>query len=754
MGLLIPLLLLLLSCTPQHGLIKGERIEKPGVTRNDPSSVSAYQSRVLLDSPIIINSNARPDDDLSRFMHPKPVLILEKSTLEYDCPQAASPRCMMVKREQVSRSTPTNQGTWAYPPDSAEFLEVNAFYHAKKSINEFFRLQTQSVAAAQDNFDTLSHIPSNVYFWHNAAGSTLKIYTHCQRRGRPAFLFAGLEVCLGDHPQVKGLNFSEDPSIIHHEVGHFFSTILFNQRNTALALDRRLSFGGLGYSEVDLISEGLSDWFAHNISKRTSVFAWAGGFVNSDRPVSESDPLHEHNSIGFSVDGPRLSYPHYINYYHYDPQRFLPEDVQQAGMIISHFLVALGSEIEKTCAVDAQRSRDLVFYLLQETLNELGDLNGSDFSEIWAGLYTPPNPRIFAQTLGRNFLRVISGKPTCNGIIFSQDKLEQLMDQYGLLLFRTYGQGTPVIAANRRISNLLPKSVLQLDRREGAPSSGVLIFDNALEVAQRLSSLRAAGRILPQNLAKSSLASTSNNNANGKISPGEVVGIALNLYNDGNVAMGGVQTLAAAWDHAKVENGEVRMCNTFEDGFPSLSEGGASADILPLNEGDCGYTTRENGTQVTESNEIVAPICFILQRSENETRWVSQQKYMQNSGGNASDCLVESDPLSCYFRAIPGAQQGWYSKLDPKSTWQDTYSKSTYFENNSFRFEGSNIMLFEINANLPPGTEVNCRFRARFTNCNDCWHDPDSSRGDNYQDFEFAGAKPYRIFNINFTVLD
>ena len=753
MAILIPLLLLL-SCTPQQQLIKGERIERPEIGRNDPSTVSAFQGRVLLDSPIILNSQALPKDELARFLNPKAVLILEKSVLEYDCSQAGAPRCMTVKQNEVARPTTTNKGTWAYPPDSPEFLEVNAFYHAKKSIAEFFRLQQQSVAASQGNFDALSHIPPNVHFWHHATDSTLKVYTHCQRPGRPAFLFAGLEVCLGDHPQVSDLNFAEDPSIIHHEVGHFFSTVLFNQRNTGLSPERRLSFGGRGYSEMDLISEGLSDWFAHNISKRTSVFTWAGGFVSSDRPVSESDPLHEHNSIGFSPDGPRLSYPQYINYYHYDPQRFLPEDVQQAGMIISHFLVALGGEIEKNCGVDAQRSRELVFYLIQETLNELGDLSTSNISETWVGVYTPPNPRVFAQTLGRNFLRVISGRPTCNGILFSQDKLEQLIDSYGLLLFRTYGQGTPVVAANRRVSNLLPKSSLQLDRSEDAPPNGALIFDNALEVAQRLSSLRAAGLILPQDLGKSNLANTNNNNANSKITAGEVVGIALNLYNDGNVTMGGVQTLAAPWDHVKVENGVARMCNTFEDNFPSLSEGGASVDVLPLNDGDCGYTTRENGSQLTETNEIIAPICFVLMRDENETRWVNQQTYMQAQGGNISDCLVESDPLSCYFRAIPGANQAWYSKIDPKSTWQGTYSQSDYFNNNSFSFEGSNIMLFEVNANLAPGTELNCRFRARFTNCNDCWHDPDSTQGSNYQDFEFAGARPYRIFNINFTVLD
>ena len=195
----------------------------------------------------------------------------------------------------------------------------------------------------------------------------------------------------------------------------------------------------------------------------------------------------------------------------------------------------------------------------------------------------------------------------------------------------------------------------------------------------------------------------------------------------------------------------------FEDNFPSLSEGGAAADTLPLSEGDCGYTTRENGQKLTETREIVAPICFFLLKDNNETRWVSQKTFMEERGGNTSDCLKEDEPLACYFRAIPGADQGWYSKIDPNKNWASTYSGSTHFDDNknSFRFESSNIMLFEVNDNTPPGTQINCRFRARFTNCDECWHRPEpAANGDDYADFEFAADRPYRIFNVLMTVLD
>ena len=129
---------------------------------------------------------------------------------------------------------------------------------------------------------------------------------------------------------------------------------------------------------------------------------------------------------------------------------------------------------------------------------------------------------------------------------------------------------------------------------------------------------------------------------------------------------------------------------------------------------------------------------------------------MEAIGHSPSDCLKSDEPLACYFRVIPGADQGWYSKIDPKSNWQGTYSQSTYFtdEGNFFLFEGSNIMLFEVNERIPLGTEINCRFRTRFTNCDECWHDPDSTPGDDYLDFEFAGPRPYRLFNILLRVLD
>ena len=802
----------MMGCVPGSNFLEGKRLNNQfNLVQNSPSTVGPFQGRILAQSPILINRHARPEDDLFQFIGPRPVFIVNKSTLEYDCDFQRGlghnnqlEQCMSVQQNEVAGQTVSPNKKWAYPPESKEFLEVNTFYHTRNVINEFFRLQRKAIETSLENFDGMSSIPNDMrggdmhrqaFWYHSDEDATLKVYSHCLQTNRPFFLSASLEVCLGEHEQIHNLNFSEDPSIIFHEVGHFFSTILFNQRNIAeqgLQPDRRISFGGNGYSEMDLLSEGLSDWFAYNQAGQSQVFEWAGGFTQNNRPVTERSPLHDLNNLGFSsdVEG-RLRYPDFINYYHYDPLNYLSEDVQQAGMIISHFLVALGEEIASTCEVSDSRSQELVFYLLQETLNELGDLTakGRDShsldtinmtqstSDTWVRLYTAPNPRLFAQKMGKHLLRVINGSPSCNSIVFSQDRLEKLIDSYGLLLFRTYnedgncdmdvspangvsdcheGTNTSVIAVNRRKSTLLPKSALQLDVREGQFSGDVFFFDNQVEIKQRLSTLTASGLVLPhRDLGNRDLVNPNNNNNNQKITPGEIIGIALNLFNNSNMPMGGVQVLANDWDHVKNENGKIKMCNTFEDGFPAVSGGGSSPDVLPLGDGDCGYITRENGQKINEANEIIAPICFILFHDTHETRWVNQEEYRERTGGHRSDCLKEDSPLACYFRAIPGADQSWYSKLDPKSNWIDTYSKSTYFteDGHPFKFEGSNVMLFEVNRNLPVGTQVNCRFRARFTNCDKCWHDSHQN-GDDYLDFEFAGDRPYRIFNVILTVLD
>jgi hypothetical protein len=47
-----------------------------------------------------------------------------------------------------------------------------------------------------------------------------------------------------------------------------------------------------------------------------------------------------------------------------------------------------------------------------------------------------------------------------------------------------------------------------------------------------------------------------------------------------------------------------------------------------------------------------------------------------------------------------------------------------------------------------------CRFRATFSNCDDCWQDPLRTDGEDYLDYEYSGARPYKIIHLQFTVLD
>ena len=154
--------------------------------------------------------------------------------------------------------------------------------------------------------------------------------------------------------------------------------------------------------------------------------------------MSEGDALHKHNNLGIAEDSQhRLRYPDHINYYHYDPQSFITENPQQAGMIVSHFLTALAQGMVDTCGVETMRSRELVFYLLQETLNELGDLTSlgrnsatvetinmsTQLSDTWVSAYTPPNLRVFAQKLAKHFRRIIDGQSTCNDVIFGAKQI-------------------------------------------------------------------------------------------------------------------------------------------------------------------------------------------------------------------------------------------------------------------------------------------------------------------------------------------
>ncbi|MFN8371063.1 MAG: hypothetical protein U0T83_10630 [Bacteriovoracaceae bacterium] len=240
------------------------------------------------------------------------------------------------------------------------------------------------------------------------------------------------------------------------------------------------------------------------------------------------------------------------------------------------------------------------------------------------------------------------------------------------------------------------------------------------------------------------------NNNNGKISPGEIAGLLLNFYNDSNAQMGGVQVLANDWDHVKYDTSSktYKACNTFEDKFPISTAGAAPTVTGTPTVGDCEYITRTNGGDGSgTSKEIVAPVCFMLSRGTTDTKWVTQDQFRKNMSLDKNYCLDSSNDMSCFLNFIPGADSVVYGSIEPKKTYLETL-----FPNGNI--EGlNNLLLVQVSPWVPAGTTFDCRFRVRFTNCDDCYHDKNNS-DDDYLNYEYAGGAPFKIVHYQFTVDD
>src|SRR5690606_20524271 len=141
------------------------------------------------------------------------------------------------------------------------------------------------------------------------------------------------------------------------------------------------------------------------------------------------------------------------------------EDIHYAGQIISHYFVALTEELKTSCtfpttgaysrvSLKHELATNYVMTVLNESLAEIGDLfaRGSDLipssynftnlnnnhSYLWTQMVNPPNMKRFMQTIAKNINAYISAP--FGGLCpeFSIDKSEQLLDSYGLLLFKKY----------------------------------------------------------------------------------------------------------------------------------------------------------------------------------------------------------------------------------------------------------------------------------------------------------------------------
>lgn len=451
------------------------------------------------------------------------------------------------------------------------------------------------------------------------------------------------------------------------------------------------------------------------------------------------------------------------------------------------------------------------------------NLNGTEAYR-WAHQVNPPNFRKFFQVLAKNIQYKISYK-LCPS--FTKDESEKLLDEYGLLLFDSYNEvkkgvlftdmGTyiqktdtdeatyfyslftscstynsfyptdnfcPLFASssidvdNRVNTDLIYKDLIEYPSDMDDVSAAFLV-DNRSDIESIIAQLTFEGAGVQ---TSDGLAGVEYNNNNLKISPGEIVGLAINLYNNSNSTIGGAQILANDWDHMKLYDSADTYVNRIEntnagldiatwipctiDDWPTADENGASDDdpSSPV-EGDCGYPTRDNFIVKDDGSgyheyyqDAPQPVCIVQYSNDNETQWVSQDFYRnQVLSLESEECLNspaysgdEFNPNECLIRMLPGADQSTLGKIEPQKTWSDTLVDSASSE--GLTLSSNNVVLMEVNKNIAPGTTFACRLRARFTNCADCYTDPDT--GEEYTDYDMAGGDPFKIINFKFTVID
>lgn len=760
-------LLLLNACIPVSSSNTRGRL-----SANSSSSTSIdtplYQGKILADNPAVLtkNINLSTSYDLNKLT--STAFITTSSFLESNTNCYGLTYCFVVKDTKDSASAlQTSNGKWGYKTNTKEFLQVNTYYHLNKILDQFFSNLIYSKSLAYTTTGVARYDSAIPWELYNNDGSfnlhqrPLQAFANCDEENNASYNQADEFICLGYSGAKKDLYWAHDSSIIYHETGHFLHRLQINFRNSGVIVGPKPQLGsGSIYSEAGSIGEGLADYYSYYVTSRTHWGEWAAGKLGASRPLTESDPLHV---PGLSEsDDERLSYPQYITYNPNNPTKPL-EDVHTAGGIVSHYLVALTKDLESKCSMSNKDARVMVMHLLSETLAELGDyttvgtVNGTlrkvnlntNFASTWFKSVNPINYRSFMQTLAKNIYNNL-GNPTlakCNGSYLEKDSIESLIDQYGLLLFKTYNNhrnltnsstniNMTVNSVNRRRSSLISKSNLILDPTTGASSA--FVIDGRESILSGLQSLQNAGVI--GSVSDQTPADLSFNNSNSKVSPGEIVAIALNLYNNSNSIMGGVQVLANDWDHAD------------SNGKPCLFNSTISDDMWPLkNEG--GSEDSSCSTITASSSSDFAPICFFQLNEANSTKWVSQNEFRENIALDQNLCLDKTSTKDCLIRTIKGADRAYFSKINPKSNWGTTMADPS--TGKAYGFSWGNLILFEISKHIPPGTVVNCRMRARFTNCDNCFHDSSLSRaGNDFLDTDYNGPNPFKIINLQIPITD
>lgn len=752
---------------------------------------------VLLDDPVTLSNNTNLDHstNLNSFVPKNGVFITNNSNLTGSCSLSETyttstlTNCFKVTNDRnASLISPVN-GKWPYTPGSKEFLDVHTYYHIDKAATQFHNSIGFSVHKSRSISGNYSSLPNtiglnvatDVAYWNTS--NALNVFSNCTELVHNShFVPANYEICLGADPEMPDFKFAQDPSIIYHELGHAFVYNMMNLRNNMLPKTTTKSnlFGS--YHEAGAINEGIADYFSYIQNRRTFFAPWATErFYEAGRPISEDQPMHAYG-ISTTSDG-RLSYPAYLNYEIHatttgykpcypisetDSTPYCSEDIHYAGQITSHYLVALTRDLMSTCSFNHDVATKYVQFLIAESLAELGDLKGQgknsavlfgafsnltsteNEAQIWNQIANPVNYRRFFQTFARNLIKIIPDSSVCP--TYTQTQAERLLDNYGLLLFKTYNdngndktlgryptgsvQVTQVSNANRVKSVLTSKTLISLPTSSSVTTA--YVFDSQTQIAKVLEILAFSGN--PVQLLSTPSDLRYNNN-NGRISPGEVVGVLPNLFNNSNIPMAGVQILANDWDHAETVSGKYKAC-TLSDGWPLSTEGAASSSGTEAT--SCAALTTTNAAI------DITPICYVQYRSTNETKWISQTEY--KSLHSDFPCLDNSNSKNCLIRVIPQAAQAFYSKIDPGKNWADTLTSGISGAKPNIGV--SNMILFEVNKWIPPGTTFNCRMRVRFSNCTDCFHDSTATDNDDYRDYEYAGEKPFKVINFQIPVVD
>lgn len=858
--LLVVALTALSACNPTEISSSGIR---NGISYNDGTITN--KAFIYRDSPAILdNPGTSADVNIRRsvdFMNPE--FITGNSLLKGDCTFKEglfmNPGVETGCVHSYGSKTATQQllprgpsGSWVYDSGTSEFYQVNNLYHVSKGIDTFFeklndsydRLHNQLVITKPKSIPR--YLTESKLFWFKAVSpsndnyfrnSFLSSYALCNLELNARFSPAGPELCFGKWSAHPTFFMIQDPSIIYHELGHALISVMMNLRNgtsTSNYHEYRSNLGALGFSEAGSIGEGVADYWSYVMNKRTHIGEWGLTRANdSSRPMSESDPMHI-AGIEKTSEG-RLSYPQYLLYDPNEPDKPF-EGVHNAGQIVSHYLVSLTESFKSKCSLPTATAHEdatsYVTLLLAETFSELGDLrsrgwdddNGAAFPDtwdyrfnnldeessfVWSHVVNPPTFRRFFQAFAKNINKYIS--PSSDGLCsaFSKNDSEKLLDDYGLLLFKTYNDNmnstkdkdiffksdssvcdpaffcsatppppTKVTETNRRKSVLVSKELIRLAELNVEPDIVTYyIVDDKENMQGLLDNMLFKG--FPTNLSNGT-AGVEYNNDNVQISPGEVVAIIPNLFNSSNSPMAGVQLLANDWDHVHITDtqgttGNYKPCAV--DEVTTVDQGAVANDTLT-----CAKTLdtfRRNVRHTVSTNplvtsyckeggltpfceEAVAPVCMVELEESGSTRWVSQNEFRKKNGLalQEKDCLgygytgavddFTFNPHECLVRVLPGASSAFYSKIDPQKSYVSTMRNG----NPNYKFSPSNAIVLEINKWIQPGTKFRCRLRARFSNCSDCFSDKDDATLDDYIDADLNGHKPFKVINFEFEVND